>query len=63
MSRETTAKGGEKIWQSRPKGKIDKFEVDSPKESKEAVKNVYVSHEALKKLGNPDAVKITIEAA
>jgi len=43
-----------------PKGKVDKFEVDDPKTSTEAVKNVYVSHAGLKKLGNPDELEIII---
>lgn len=45
-----------------PKGKVDKFEVDDPKESREPVKNVYVSKAALKALGNPGGVRVTIEA-
>lgn len=43
-----------------PKGKVDKFEVDDPKTSSAAVKNVYVSHAGLKALGNPDELEIVI---
>lgn len=43
-----------------PKGKVDKFEVDNPKESSEPVKNVYVSHAGLKLLGNPEEIEVVI---
>lgn len=45
-----------------PKTRVIKFEVDDPKESTEPVKNVYVDKGALKKLGNPDEIVVTITA-
>lgn len=42
------------------KGKVKKFEVDDPKESTEAVKNVYVSKQALKSIGDPNGIEVTI---
>lgn len=47
---------------SIPKKKVIRFEVEDPDNSTDAVKNVYVSNAAVKALGNPDGIKITIEA-
>lgn len=45
-----------------PKGKVKKFEVENARESNEPVKNVYVSKAALKGIGDPAGVRVTIEA-
>lgn len=42
-----------------PKKKVVRFETDS---DEAAISNVYVSNAAVKALGNPDGIKITIEA-
>ena len=43
-----------------PKKRVVRFETD---DENAAVSNVYVSNDAVKKLGDPDSIKITIEAA
>lgn len=56
------AKAGTKVTvvMSEPKVKkaVTRFDSDD-----EALSNAYIGNEALKKLGNPKRVKVTIEAA
>jgi len=51
-----------KVTLSDPKAKKSVTRFDSSDE-KAALSNVYVSNEALKTLGNPDSIVVTITAA
>jgi len=44
----------------KPKKSVTRFDSD---DDNAALGNVYVSNDALKKIGNPDSITITIEAA
>jgi hypothetical protein len=42
------------------KGKVKKFEVDNPRESDAAAKNIYISKKALIEIGDPSGVEVII---
>lgn len=46
-----------------PKKRVVRYEVEEAQQDTAAIGNVYVSNAAVKKLGDPDSIKITIEAA
>lgn len=46
-----------------PKKRVVRYEVEEEQKDTAAISNVYVSNAVVKKLGNPDGIKITIEAA
>jgi hypothetical protein len=45
---------------AQPKKSVTRFNAS---DENSAIQNVYVSHDALKKIGNPDSITVTIEAA
>jgi hypothetical protein len=48
------------LGDAKPKNKVTRYDNE---DEGAAMSNAYISNDAIKKLGNPDEVKITIEAA
>jgi hypothetical protein len=48
------------LGDAKPKKSVTRFDAAN---EKDALQNAYISNDALKKLGDPSSVKVTIEAA